>query len=995
MDRAADNVLSGMESLPSSPPTPPAVSLSSCLSLPVSCSSSPLSSSRQVTARLYSSLQHSREQEVKGHQADTHRSLTARQVSFKVTSPLVTMTTSAPSLRSDRLNESQEVAFGLDACSSSELRISGMEEAESEPEPIAEEMDLNLQSNTKFSSGRRHIEEMENVRSHLQTILRARATDTHELLPCALQHLQDNESDSTSDLLSGVEDLFPRYSRVRADFDSAPFHSVSELQVIRESLERERARRKHWEQQLLAVQSKALGLQQQLALAVSADRKKDIMIEQLDKTLEKVVEGWRRHEREKSEGVRRLQEEKEAAESTQQKQREVLACLEKSLSEAAETLDKEQKRNEELQNTNKQLECEMAELRVCVGELEQEVERVRAEVEEEKAEVERLQTHNLDLQQQLEQHNLQSKHIHTHLQQELTLLTQQLETERERVNEEVQLHEEAQSRLQQLQQDLEETKRERDTARVDRALDQARFEAQRSQWEVELRLSVEQQVTERLATIQEENANATAKLREQHRKQLLDLSARHERELSVQSDEFGVQLKERDDRQHQLTLHFNKKYTTLMAELQDELVSMETSKRRLETQREELVSRLQGMMRSHWAEALRLLTNQEQIEGVLTPLSLWDKPHSSPRTQDTSICSTAHTLSTAAPQAVVLQLCRERGTRGQGDSGGDRGRVESDFSLLNHSHTFSPLEPVLDDTHLTAVGGGDGDLWDRPVGGERQTVDRGTDGGKEQRERGETTHFHTQNLYCHLNQTRVQSDHRVNTQPIPTPNLNPFPNPTLNSNLRLNRAHASTDVRVNQSSDKGVGRFDVSKQMYSSTGTKAPPTEEQTLSVNVKAPPPATNVSSSCDERQNELQYYIAKLLERSPGEPLEEHQVDQSKNKAETLTTNSGVSSEIEPKLEQLAKLLHLTLPPTHTTQQLQQLLHSYIRSGEMCADTVRANLDRRLAQHDSKEVRQKEESLLQQRQSVARSMQNTTTRGRRTGPQGQRSGSKVNAWR
>ncbi|KAF4078366.1 hypothetical protein AMELA_G00198420 [Ameiurus melas] len=899
MDRAAD-LLSGMESLPPSPQTLPAVSLSSCLSLPVSCSSSPLSSSRQVTARLYSSLQHSREQEVKGHQADT-RSLTAKQVSFKVTSPLVTLTTSAPSLCSDGLNESQEVAFGLDACSSSDLRISAMEEAESEPEPIIEDMDLNLQSSTKLSSGRRHIEEMENVRSHLQTILRARATDTHEHLPCALQHLQDNESDTTSHLLSGVEELFPRYSRVRADFDSAPFHSVSELQVIRESLERERARRKHWEQQLLAVQSKALGLQQQLALAVSADRKKDIMIEQLDKTLEKVVEGWRRHEREKSEGVRRLQEEKEAAESTQQKQREVLAC-----------------------------------------ELEQEVERVRAEVEVEKAE--------------------------------------------ERVSQEVQLREEAQSRLQQLQQDLEETRRERDTARVDRALDQARFEAQRSQWEVELRLSVEQQVTERLATIQEENANATAKLREQHRKQLLDLSARHERELSVQSDEFGVQLKERDDRQHQLTLHFNNK----MAELQDELVSMETSKRRLETQREELVSRLQGMMRSHWAEALRLLTNQEQIEGVLTPLSLWDKPHSSPRTQDSS---KAHTLSTAAPQAMVLQLCRERGTKGQEDSGGDRGRVESDFSLLNHSYTFNPLEPVLDDTHLTAVGGADGDLWDRPVGGERQTVDRGTDGGKEQRERGETTPFHTQNLPCHLNQTRVHSDHRVNTQPIP--NLNPFPNPTLNPNLRPNRAHASTDVRSNHSSDKGAGRCDVSKQMYSSTGTKAPPTEEQTLSFKVKAPPPATNVSSSCDERQNELQYYIAKLLERSPGEPLEEHQVDQSKNRAETQTTNSGVSSQVEPKLEQLAELLHLTLPPTHTTQQLQQLLHSFIRSGEMCADPVRANLDRRLAQHDSREVRQKEESLLQQRQSVARSMQNTTTRGRRTGPQGQRSGSKVNAWR
>ncbi|KAM9444689.1 centrobin isoform 3-T3 [Clarias gariepinus] len=965
MDGAADDdQISVVESLySSSPPPPPPVSLS----LPVSCSSSPLLSSRQVTARLYSSLQHSREQEVKGHQAETHRTLTPRQVSFKVASPLVTMTTAASS---DRLNVSQEAEFGLSACSSSDLRISGVEEAESEPEPTNDELHLKLQCGTKLASGRRHIEEMENVRSHLQTMLRGRAADTHELLPSVLQHHQDNESDTTSHLLSGVEELFPRYSRLRADFDSAPYHSVSELQVIRESLERERARRKHSEQQLLAVQNKALELQQQLALAVSADRKKDIMIEQLDKTLEKVVEGWRRHEREKSEGVRRLQEEKEAAESVQQKQREVLSGLEKSLSEAAETLDKEQKRNTDLQSTNKQLECDVAELRVCVGELEQQVERLHTQVEEKKSEVETLQTHSLDLQQQLEQHTLQAKHTHTHLQQELTRLTQQLETERDRVGQEVQLREEAQSRLQQLQQDLEETRRERDTARVDRALDQARFEAQRSQWEVELRLSVEQQVTERLATVQEEHANATAKLREQHRKQLLDLSARQERELSVQSDEFRAQLKERDERQQQLTRDCNRK----IAELQEELVSMETSKRRLEMQREELVSRLQGMMRSHWAEALRLLTNQEQIEEVLSPLSLRDKPHSSPRTEDTSTFSTAHTLSTVAPQAMVLQLCRQRGVRGQGDSGGDgggdRGRAESDFSLLNHSHTFSPLEPVLDDTHLT------GDLWDRTVGVERRTLDRGGDGGREHRERA--AHLHTQDPSCDPNPTRVPSDHLVCTQPAPGPGAG-----TTTPSLRPNRVQASSGLRANHSSDTEAGQHDVSKQEYSSTGIKAPPTHEQPLSVKVRAAPPASSVSALCDERQNDLQYYIAKLLERSPGEPLEEHHVDQSRNKAETQSANSGVSSQMEVKVKQLAELL--TLPPTHTTPQLQQLLNNLSRSGDIGADLVRANLEHRLAQQDKRE----------QRQSAARSMHNTATRGRRTGPQGQRSGSKVNAWR
>ncbi|KAK3547803.1 hypothetical protein QTP86_031453 [Hemibagrus guttatus] len=989
MDRTAADLLSGVESLASSF-LPPAVSLSSCLSLPVSCSSSPLSSSRQVTARLYSSLQHSQEQEVRGHQADSH---STRQVSFKVTSPLVTMTASAPSLHSERLNESQEVESGLSACSSSDLKISGMEEEDEESGGgITVEMDLNPQSSIKLLSGRRHIEEMENVRSHLQTILRARATDTSELLPSALQHLQD-ESDMTSHLISGVEELFPRYSRLRADFDSAPFHSVSELQVIRESLERERARRKHLEQQLLAVQNKALGLQQQLSLAVSADRKKDIMIEQLDKTLEKVVEGWRRHEKEKSEGVRRLQEEKEAAESTQQKQREALACLEKSLSEAAETLDKERKDNEELQNMNKQLECDMVELRVCVGELEQEVERLRAEVEEKKAEAERLQTKSLDLQQQLEQHKLEANNTHTHMQQELTLLTQQLETERDQVGQEVQLREEAHSRLQQLQQDLEETRRERDTARVDRALDQARFEAQRSQWEVELRLSVEQQVTERLATIQEENTNATAKLREQHRKQLLDLSARHERELSVQSDEFRAQLKERDDRQHQLTLDFSNK----MAELQKELVSMETSKRRLETQREELVARLQGMMRSHWAEALRLLTSQEQIEELLSPSSLQEmyKPHSPPQTQ--GICSTAHSASTGAPQAVVLQLCRDRdrGIRGQGGSGGDRGRVESDFSLLNHSHTFSPLEPVLDDTHLTAIGGGGGygDLWHSPVGREGQTVNRGNHQGRERtvKEREETTqsgenmtllstHI-SQDLYCDVNQSRIQSVQQLNRPPFPSPNVTQ----TLNPRLKPNQAHASTDVWAKQSSDKRMGQGDVSKQMYSSTEKTALPTEEKSLSVKMRAPAPATNTSSLFDERQNELQYYIAKLLERSPGEPLDEHQADLNKNRAETQSANSGVSSQVEPKPEQFTDLLHPTLPSTHTPQQLQQHLDSFMRSGEMFADPVQANLNVRIAQINRRE----------QRQSATRSTQITATRGRRAGPQGQRSGSKVSAWR
>ncbi|XP_026888762.1 centrobin isoform X1 [Electrophorus electricus] len=1022
-EETAEDVLSGIDPLPASTPPspslaprPPAVLPLGSASLPSltrSWPSSPLSASRQVTAHLYSSLQRSKEQEVKGYSAISAK---ARQVSFKLSSPelcSVVMPTATRSLSSDRLNESQEADFSLDAFSSH--GIVGVQEAGSEAELMTEDMDVNLQSSVsnsaKLSQGRWHIDEMQNVRSHLQTMMNtaARITEeTDELLEPVYQHSQDDshESDNTSHLLSasvslgGIEDLFPRYSRLRADVSPASLHSLSELQVTRESLERERARRKHAEQQVLALQNKALTLQQQLNLAVSADRKKDIMIEQLDKTLEKVVEGWRKHEKEKSEGVRRLQEEKETAERA-------LACFEKSLSDAAETLDKEQKHNEELQNTNSQLERELAELRVCVEELQHQRQQLRSETEKQRTEVGTLQIHTQALQGQLEQ----ATHTHTHLQQDISLLTQQLERERERVGQEVQLREEGQSRLQQLQQDLDETRRERDTARVDRALDQARFEAQCSQREVELRLSVEQQVTERLAHIQQENSTATAKIREQHRKQLLDLREHHERELSTQVEEFRAQLQEREERLHQLTLHCDHK----IAEMQEQLVSMETSKRRLEMQREELVSRLQGMMRTHWTEALRLLTNPEQAVETPPSLSLYGtiRCPSLPEAEDTSSSGTVTTVTPAAPQAVVLHMCRDRqhGAVGQTDRRPDAHTGDSDFGLLNHSHSFSPLEPVLDDTNLTALGVGDlSSLWDKPLEVVKQPLEREKEGEitpTRVRVCAETLNpipsHHRQDSYSHVNQigshveqTRV--NRHMNQNPIPAFNVNHMHSKNQSSSL-----------------EKGVGKYDISVEKHSTTGEQAPPIKDQSLSIKERTLPAMMSLPALHEDRQSELQYYISKLLDRSPGEPLKDQSTHESnpdlhmlspgvayecvpsvpgeltslpthhQARSDTVSTGSPLGCPRDPQLEQLTNLLRLALPSattTHTTQQLQHLLSGLLRSGEPCSDTV--HLDHKQMQHEKKEC-----------QAPPRPTQSTTSRRQRSGPQGQRPGSKVNVWR
>uniref|UniRef100_A0A672MCM1 Uncharacterized protein n=1 Tax=Sinocyclocheilus grahami TaxID=75366 RepID=A0A672MCM1_SINGR len=522
---------------------------------------SALSSSRQVTARLYSSLQHSREQEVKGHAAS-----------------LICL--------SDLSDHSLMLFYFC-----------------------------------LISSGRKHIEEMENVRTHLQSILRNTPTsaDRHDFLAPASQHFLDDSHES---------DCF------------------------------------------------VMLLSQILYLAfLASDRK-------CSQTLQ-LVEGWKRHDQERNEEMKHLQEEKEMAERTRNTHKQALSHVEQNLSQVEEKLNQEQKHKQELQKANKHLEQEARELRLRVEELQQEEQKLRRDADRLREQLHKLQTESHDTRTHAQQ-----------LQQQLTHATQKLHTHMEQVKQEVATREEAESRTRQIQEELEQIRRERDALRVDRALEQTRFEAQKSQMEAEFRLSLERQINERLTAIQEENATHNAQLRQQHRKQLLDLSARHERELAAQLDQFRTQLQEKDDKLQHLTHSYQHK----LSEMQEELVSMAASKRKLEAQREELVSRLQGMMRSHWAEALRLLTNQEQMESFLSPVAQWEasKTSSSPLKRDTHA---------SAPQAVVLHLSREKERGMRSEEQETRAPREtsshSEFGLLNCSTSFCPLEPVLEHTDMT------------------------------------------------------------------------------------------------------------------------------------------------------------------------------------------------------------------------------------------------------------------------------------------------------
>ncbi|XP_067409963.1 centrobin [Emydura macquarii macquarii] len=498
---------------------------------------------------------------------------------------------------------------------------------------LAEELSRTLSAGVEASgrgkqgggSESRHVAEMESVRSRLRTLLQ----DSRELphagdapAPGSAEPKDDDsfESDSTTALLAarpvqelsppgsacGLEELFPRYASLRLGTPHEPAPATEPL-LLKEALATERARRKRCERHIQGLQGRALELQQQLAAAISADMKKDGMIEQLDKTLAKVVEGWNRQEAERTELLRELRAEKEAAQRALSEQRERALQLEARLEQALEAVSREQQAasqrreetvalQEETAGLSRSLEAERQRARGLQAELEQgqgQLGALRARLEEQQASWgQRCRSLQEESAAQLEQEKAA------------------VQREAQRAAEAQQLLTSAQASAQHLESELEVARSERDGLHMEISLVKARCETQKAKLESELKVAMEQQVTERLARVHEDSLRQTGAMREQHRKQLLDLSGHHEKELASQLAQFRAELAEREERQRRLV----EDYELRLAKQEAAARELQATKWRLEAQRADMVARLQAMMQSHWNEALRVLTGDPTLQ---------------------------------------------------------------------------------------------------------------------------------------------------------------------------------------------------------------------------------------------------------------------------------------------------------------------------------------------------------------------------------------------
>nr|KAG5698474.1 hypothetical protein BaRGS_022004 [Batillaria attramentaria] len=462
------------------------------------------------------------------------------------------------------------------------------------------------------------VQGMEEVRSRLQSMLRvprdaaafdSRAFDFADsasdlLMDRPPHHLRDDASSVSGyrgqEEMSDMFETFPSFSyKVYSDMSSmsmkSDMSSHSEVVYLRDCLEKERYRRKHCEQQIQALNGKLLETQQQLAVAVSTDKRKDIMIDQLDKQLAKVVEGWKKREADKDEYMHMVMKEKSQIEETLHKQQAMIDSFERDLANTVEELKQEKESSAAVVDKLK------AELSAAVHDKEHsedmlQAERERATLMEQEWEQLKESRDLAEKRAQQAQERLHSEQDNWYeREQELLHKIDQvkdanlkvMQMERVKLEEQTKKGEELEEKLHQaetevkrLEMEVDSAVREKESLKVEMAITEAKFESAQRSLEADMHAQMEREISEQLNDVHEKMRAEQEEQAEKHRRMVSELHQRHQKDMEKQMSALRQEThrKEEDHRQQIAELE------SRLNEYRQENTTLKQAKQKLESQ---------------------------------------------------------------------------------------------------------------------------------------------------------------------------------------------------------------------------------------------------------------------------------------------------------------------------------------------------------------------------------------------------------------------------
>ncbi|KAL3848584.1 hypothetical protein ACJMK2_019434 [Sinanodonta woodiana] len=429
-----------------------------------------------------------------------------------------------------------------------------------------------------------------------------------------------NPQDEVSELYENFPSFFS--SHVFSESINIPRTDTNlhaENQRLREMVEKERYRRKHCEQYIQQLNVKLLELQQQLAVAVSTDKRKDIMIEQLDKQLARVVEGWKRRDAEKDELMNKLKQDKQTIEETLKHQENVIANIEREMSDAVESLQADKDNaSQTIESLNEEVsskERERAHVADCLEAEREKVQLLQQECDHVRESRQQLDAKLGQLQSRLHKEQDDWYQREQELLQRIEEVTENnmkiLQTEKVKNEEHGKLAEELMEQLQKslthskkLELDLDAVEREKESLKIEMGIMEAKFENAQRKLEADLHSEMEKEIAVQVAEVLKKMERQQDELRESHTRQIIELSQRQNKEIEEHMSLFKDELSQKEDEFRRQLMEFEK----TLQDYRNENTELKKTKQKLESQRLEILTKLQYLMQSQWNEAVSLLT---------------------------------------------------------------------------------------------------------------------------------------------------------------------------------------------------------------------------------------------------------------------------------------------------------------------------------------------------------------------------------------------------
>ncbi|XP_014663995.1 PREDICTED: centrobin-like [Priapulus caudatus] len=422
-----------------------------------------------------------------------------------------------------------------------------------------------------------------------------------------------------ADLSWKLSDITGQYSESSHRDDDDSCHAMTkkeqptlihpmELQQAKKVLSAEKERRKYCEEQIHEVQRHLLETEECLAVSLSGERKKDVLIEQLNKSIRMILSKWKHREKDEEDIAEKGRAALDKAQQNVQKHEQRIGRLEAELSLVEDQLSAERNlRQEDRKNWERMMQQQEKSKEEAVQQLKLEEERshtLKRALNELQCKVEQADATSMRLEQILEKERREWQEKLTdvirHAEESNKRLEAGLaETMRskdglEKLGGELQAAlRAAKGHIMKIESDLEVAARQSESMKVQAGITEAKFEGEMATVVTEHKAQLARLVEQVKEDTKGKMAQTEKELHAIYQKQVNTLIEKHAHELDRQSVKFHKELKKKET-------EFSKQEKARQEKFEEAvrvIVKERSEKDRLNKSRMEVANTLQALMK--------------------------------------------------------------------------------------------------------------------------------------------------------------------------------------------------------------------------------------------------------------------------------------------------------------------------------------------------------------------------------------------------------------